>query len=608
MSTTDLLKFQKDLEEREKVLAERAKQQEHQRSLLVMESQQLAQARAELRAASKKEEPQVIHTIVRGTVGNISEFSMKEDYTRWFERVMLYFTGNEVPCEKQPQPSTIAQRYKFKECKQLTGEDIKTYLAKLKKLSTHCHFEEQLENCIRDQFVWGLASVRIKKRLLAEQQLTYTRAVEISTSMEMAERDAADMANSVNSTGNALNVINKQKKVLQTVTCFCCGKKGHMAKECRFKGYSCNSCGKKGHLESVCKVQASNKGVKGKSPKQSRANGNVKIKNVNPNNVKESEDNTGSPISAISEKDFDRLKPFENAVVLKSSRTFKAYTGNPIVPLDILKVKVTFQNRSKVLELFVLPGKSAPIVGRNWLKALDIIQFDLASEKLSVRTVNEKQNDICKRFESLFSNEIGCYTKKKFKLHLKEGVSPVFCKPRPVPFALRAKIENEIDRLVKDGILEAVEYSDWATLIVPVPKVNVDKHPIPRVSDLLTKLSGGTVFTKLDLAQAYQQVELDEESKLLVTITTHKGLFKSNRLSYGVASVPGLFQREMDKIFQDLDMVAIFFDDLVVTGATREEHDRNLTCVLKRLQDCGLTLSKDKCAFAQSNIEFLGFE
>ncbi|XP_018403039.1 PREDICTED: uncharacterized protein K02A2.6-like [Cyphomyrmex costatus] len=482
----------------------------------------------------------------------------------------------------------------------------------------------------------------------------------------MAEREAADMANPVNSTDNALKVINKQKKILQAVTCFCCGKKGHMAKECRFKGYSCNSCGKKGHL-SVRKVKASNKGVKGKSRKQSRANGNVKIKNVNPNIVKESEDcndslnnlycnkginvnnvigcieplkvnlevdnkslsfeiDTGSPISAISKKDFDRLKPFENAEVLKSLRTFKAYTGNPIVPLGILKVKVTFQNRSKVLELFVLSGKSAPIVGRNWLKALDIIQFDVASEKLSVRTVNEKQNDICKRFESLFSNQIGRYTKKKFKLHLKEGVSPVFCKPRPVPSALRAKVENEIDRLVKEGILEAVEYSDWATPIVPVSKVNgqirlcgdykvtlnphllVDKHPIPRVSDLLTKLSGGTVFTKLDLAQAYQQVVLDEESKFLVTIATHKGLFKSNRLSYGVASASGLFQREMDKIFQDLDMVAIFFDDLVVTGATHEEHDRNLTYVLKRLQDCGLTLSKDKCAFAQSNIEFLGFE
>jgi len=64
----------------------------------------------------------------------------------------------------------------------------------------------------------------------------------------------------------------------------------------------------------------------------------------------------------------------------------------------------------------------------------------------------------------------------------------------------------------------------------------------------------------------------------------------------------------MEKILQDLDKVAIFFDDLVITGTTRQEHDQNVTKVLQRLQDCGLALSRDKCAFAQNSIEFLGFE
>lgn len=75
----------------------------------------------------------------------------------------------------QPQPSVISQCYKFKKCKQIAGEDIKMYLAKLKKLSAHCHFGKQLESHIRDQFVWDLISERIKKRLLGEQQLTYVR-------------------------------------------------------------------------------------------------------------------------------------------------------------------------------------------------------------------------------------------------------------------------------------------------------------------------------------------------------------------------------------------------------------------------------------------------
>ena len=81
-----------------------------------------------------------------------------------------------------------------------------------------------------------------------------------------------------------------------------------------------------------------------------------------------------------------------------------------------------------------------------------------------------------------------------------------------------------------------------------------------------------------------------------------------NRLSLGIASAPGLSQREMEKILQNLDKVAIFFDDLVITGSMKEEHDLNVTKVLQRLQDCGLTLSRDKCALAQNSIEFLGFE
>lgn len=130
---------------------------------------------------------------------------------------------------------------------------------------------------------------------------------------------------------------------------------------------------------------------------------------------------------------------------------------------------------------------------------------------------------------------------------LKENVKPVFCKPRPVLFAMRGKIEKEIDRLIANKIIEPVESSEWATPIVPVVKSNgdirvcgdykvtvnpqliVNMHPIPRITDLLTQLETGKVFSKIDLA--YQQVELDDKSRELTTITTHKGLFRYNRLS-----------------------------------------------------------------------------
>lgn len=70
------------------------------------------------------------------------------------------------------------------------------------------------------------------------------------------------------------------------------------------------------------------------------------------------------------------------------------------------------------------------------------------------------------------------------------------------------------------------------------PQLIINGHPFPRVTDLLSKLNQGKVFSKLDLAHAYQQVE----------ITTHKKLFRYNRLSFGIASAPGLFQGLIEKI------------------------------------------------------------
>ena len=75
---------------------------------------------------------------------------------------------------------------------------------------------------------------------------------------------------------------------------------------------------------------------------------------------------------------------------------------------------------------------------------------------------------------------------------------------------------------------------------------DIESYPLPRIDDLLSSLAGARVFTKLDLAHAYLQLALDEESKNLVTVSTHKGLFRYNRLPFGVASAPAIFQRVIE--------------------------------------------------------------
>ena len=156
--------------------------------------------------------------------------------------------------------------------------------------------------------------------------------------------------------------------------------------------------------------------------------------------------------------------------------------------------------------------------------------------------------------------------------------------------------------LKKDGTIRICgDYKVTANLVA-----KQDSYPLPRVEDLFAKVSGGKIFSKLDLRHAYLQIELDEESKKFTTINTHKGLFQYNRLPFGIASAPSIFQRAMDSLVQGLSHVSAYLDDILVSGVDEEDHLNNLDKVLQRLESAGLTLKKSKCVFGLDSIEYLG--
>ena len=121
---------------------------------------------------------------------------------------------------------------------------------------------------------------------------------------------------------------------------------------------------------------------------------------------------------------------------------------------------------------------------------------------------------------------------------------------------MKAAVEEELDRLERIGVLEKIPSSDWAAPIVAVPKkdgtvrlcgdykvtvnpaLEVDQYPLPVPEAMFATLAGGKNFTTLDLSQAYQQLELEEESRKYLAINTHRGLYQYTRLPYGVASAP----------------------------------------------------------------------
>ena len=130
-------------------------------------------------------------------------------------------------------------------------------------------------------------------------------------------------------------------------------------------------------------------------------------------------------------------------------------------------------------------------------------------------------------------------------------------------------MEQELKSLQAAGIIEPILFSEWAAPVVPVIKrdkqsihlcgdyrltvnqaVQLDQFPIPKIEDLLAKLPGGKYFSSQDMSQAYQQLPLDDESKKLVVINTHKGLFAYNRLPLGFLWSPAFSSEQLRTCFK----------------------------------------------------------
>ena len=159
---------------------------------------------------------------------------------------------------------------------------------------------------------------------------------------------------------------------------------------------------------------------------------------------------------------------------------------------------------------------------------------------------------------------------------------------RSVHLTTREKVEAELERMVATSVIKPVCFSEWASSIVWMcgdfkytvnPVLQIDKYPIPNIDDLYFKISGGRYFTRLDLSDAHLQVLFDEKSQKITTINTHKGLFMYTRLCFGIVSSPGVFQRIIAQMIQGIPRTVAYLDDILISGRTMEEHNRNLRAV-----------------------------
>ena len=124
--------------------------------------------------------------------------------------------------------------------------------------------------------------------------------------------------------------------------------------------------------------------------------------------------------------------------------------------------------------------------------------------------MQSKVDQLLQQYESVFSEGVGTLKGHRADLKVEEVCQTSFHKTSQVPYALDSKVEAELTRLEKDGLLSKLEYSEWATPIVPVVKRNgsvcvcgdfkvsvisvllAEHHPLPRTEDVFfANLAGG---------------------------------------------------------------------------------------------------------------------
>ncbi len=210
------------------------------------------------------------------------------------------------------------------------------------------------------------------------------------------------------------------------------------------------------------------------------------------------------------------------------------------------------------------------------------------------------------------------------KLELREGARPRILAPRRLPIAIRGKVKEELDRMTNLGVISPVnEPREWCHQMVVADKpsgavrvcldprllnkyIRGEEFQIPDFDALASELTEAKVYSTIDLLSGFWQFGLDEKSKELLTFATPFGRYQYNRLPFGLSCAPEMFHKRVVETLAGIPGVLVYIDDILIWGATQEEHDERLKLVQERLKAAEFSVNPKKCSYSQTRVKFLG--
>lgn len=306
----------------------------------------------------------------------------------------------------------------------------------------------------------------------------------------------------------------------------------------------------------------------------------------------------GAQVNVLPRKYYNKIN--NKPKVRPKKLDLRSFNDQPIPHMGVFRASLSGEGRT-ISALFVLVEEDRqPILSLKASEGLGLIKRVHVIDSALVTTrgaAHSKRIDICadstteivREYKDVFQ-DIGCLP-NQYKIRLKENAEPVIHAARKVPLALKERLRKELKSLIDKGIVRKVEEpTDWVNSLVIVEKKNGDlrlcidprdlnkwikreHYRLPTKSDITSAMAGAQFFSKLDASSGFYQVKLDEESAALCTFNTPFGRHCFLRKPFGIASAPEVFHRTVQQIFDGMEGVGVFLDDVVVWGATRAEHD-----------------------------------
>ena len=203
---------------------------------------------------------------------------------------------------------------------------------------------------------------------------------------------------------------------------------------------------------------------------------------------------------------------------------------------------------------------------------------------------------------------------------------PIKQRPRREPLGQQHVVQEQLQTMLSQGVVEP-STSAWASPVVLVKKKDgsirfcidyrrlneiseKDAYPLPRVDDNLDSLTGAVLFSTLDLASGYWQVQMHPKDRDKTAFCTRYGLYQWRVIPFGLCNAPSTFERLMERVLEGLQwkIALLNVDDVIIFSATVEEQFERLRCVFERIRQAHLQLKPKKCHLFKEEVSFLGHQ